>query len=156
MAQEGVLTLAFQRAYADRLNGESRTNPSVGNAMAPPSPASASSMAPETPSSPRLWETSDVPVSSRGGAMSFREPSSLPAHLARIDLEAHAVFTALLLVYPDRQPHIYAQYGVRDPGERDMLDRHWRARLIEQPGMGAQWVQIRDHAVAHYRALDRQ
>jgi hypothetical protein len=80
---------------------------------------------------------------------------ALPAHLAKISLEAHALFSALLIVFPERQTQIFAQYGVADATERKLLDRHWFARLTDDQAMGDVWIKRRNQAIAHYRAAPR-
>jgi hypothetical protein len=102
------------------------------------------------------------PVSTRLDSLPFRKSQAassaratypeLPPHLARLDVVQHATFTALLLVYPDRHPQVYAQYGVRDGAEREALDRHWLSRVGDDTTLRARWIELRDRAIAHYCA----
>ncbi len=95
-------------------------------------------------------------------ALPFRKPAStgskaaaspaLPPHLARLDLAQHATLTAMLTVHPEHRGEIYARYGLVDEGERQVLERHWLTRLGEDKALGAEWLELRDRAIAHYRA----
>ena len=75
----------------------------------------------------------------------------LPVHLSHIDASAHAVFSALLHVYPERHAEICGQYGVRDRAEQAALDRYWLSRLVNDAGLAVKWRERRGQAITYYR-----
>jgi hypothetical protein len=122
------------------------------SAAAPPSAVAAPSPLPFSPP-PFPSEPAAIPV--RPPSVPFQKrnaPPALPPHLAALDLEAYAGFTGLLTVYPEHHAQAYAQYGVRDHAERELLDRHWRGRIDEEPALRSQWTELRERAIAHYRS----
>lgn len=148
---------------------DSASKPSLPFAGAPKPAAAAPPSSPEEDDDLFISSNLTAPISSlgpRAAALPFPStkadaapasqpaPSALrlPPHLARITIDAHAALYALLQLYPEREPEIFARYGVRDRSERDALDRHWFARCHADPALGAQWTALRDQAIAHYRA----
>ncbi len=125
-----------------------------GRSAAPPRPDDAVAATPRSshgaPTRANLGQTLDPDAAPVSRGLPFG--SALPPHLGHIGVEAYAVFFALMLVYPDRQADIFAQYGLRDRGDKEALDRYWLAKLTEDRALSAQWVMLRDQAVAHYRA----
>ncbi len=67
-------------------------------------------------------------------------------------MAAHATFSAMLLVYPERRTQIYERFGVRDDAERELLDHHWQTRFHADETRAARWTELRNRAIEHYRA----
>lgn len=123
--------------------------PFASGRFAPPSIASVAG--PTSTRAPRrdFGQTLDPDAAPISRSLPFQ--ASLPPHLTHIGVEAYAVFFALTLVFPDRQVEVFAQYGLRDRTDKELLDRHWLAKLSDDRALSAQWVKLRDQAVAHYR-----
>ncbi|MFO0611489.1 MAG: hypothetical protein U0414_02790 [Polyangiaceae bacterium] len=135
--------------------------PSPAVPASPPARAPIAATPPEDDEELFISSHQTVPMGHPAGAASlpFTQEASTasqrfgpPAHLAHIDLEAHAAFVALLEVFPDREADVFARYGLRDRADREALDRHWFARIHEDPQLGEEWRACRDHAIAHYKS----
>ncbi|MFO0547928.1 MAG: hypothetical protein U0271_06050 [Polyangiaceae bacterium] len=118
-----------------------------------PSPAAPTPATPERVVSraARFEETLAPPERPRKDTLPFQKSAALPKHLANMDLETYATFTALLTVYQEHAAQICSQYGVRDTAERDLLDRHWLTVFGANPELGAEWIRRRDEALSRYR-----
>jgi hypothetical protein len=106
---------------------------------------------PRPKTSPQPHDDSALPFSTRHHATPPPGPAPLPPHLAKLDIAAHATFSAMLVVFPDRHAEVYAHFGIHDDAERDLLDHAWQSRFHADETLAARWTELHNRAMAHYR-----